>query len=98
VTPGAIANLYALGAAGIGLWVVSRYPSVGPRTLRTAGLMTAAAYCLLVPMGDLMKAVLAAAGAPVALLFVYLPLLTLVFWTAAHFARLLLASFAPSRR
>jgi hypothetical protein len=76
-----IANSYAVGAALLALWLFLRFPSRGPRTFRSAGVVVVCAYGLLVVAGPATGAAEALAGPVVALLIVYLPLLTFAFWS-----------------
>jgi hypothetical protein len=83
----AIALGYALGAALLGLWLFQRCPSRGPGTVKAAFILVACAYPLLLVTGPLTGAADALAGPAVALLLVYLPILTFTFWAAAHLLR-----------
>lgn len=88
-----IANGYALGAGLLGLWLFARYPRFGPRTLRSATVTLACAYCLLMVTGPVTAAVKSAAGPIVMLLAAYLPILTFAFWAGL---RLLNAAVAAT--
>ena len=92
----ALSLLYALGAALLGLWLFFRYPSFGPRTVKSAFLLVAVAYCLLLATGVLTAATEALAGPTVALLCSYLPILTLVSWSALHLLRVTIAAIGRS--
>ncbi len=96
LSPNALSLAYALGAALLGLWLFVRYPSFGPSTLKAAFLLVAFAYCLLFTTGPTTAAIQAIAGTTVALLFAYLPILTLVFWAALHLLRTTIATVGRS--
>jgi uncharacterized membrane protein len=91
----AIANGYAVGAALLALWLFLRYPQVGARTIRGAVLVVACAYGSLLWTGAATAAAQSVAGPVVALLGVYLPLLTFAFWSGF---RLLHVAFASASR
>ena len=88
----AIANSYAVGAALLALWLFVRFPTRGPRTFRSAGLVVVCAYGLLVVAGPATGAAQAFAGPVVALLVAFLPLLTFAFWSGIRLARSTLES------
>jgi hypothetical protein len=87
-----IANGFALGAAALAFWLFLRYPRLGPRTLRGAFLTVGCAYCLLLVTGAATTAAQDAAGPVVALVAVYLPLLTFAFWAGLRLLQVALAS------
>jgi hypothetical protein len=89
---------YAVGAAGLGLWVVVRFPLRGPQTMGSAVAAVACSYLLLRVSAPLTGAAVRSAGAAVALPCIFLPFLTLVFWSAAHFVRTAAERVAPFRR
>ena len=93
----AILVAYVLGSATLSLWVVARFPSLGPRTLTSAILTVAAVFVLQTPLLALMRPVGSIAGVAGALLLVVLPGLTLVFWSTARLVRTLVALVAPFR-
>jgi hypothetical protein len=90
--------LFATGAALLGFWAVARFPSVGPRSVTTALLATAAAFVLMSPLPSVVGSVAASAGAAEALLLVVLPSLTLLFWASGCLVRSLVTLIAPHRR
>ena len=92
----AIALGYTLGAALLGLWLFKRYPSLGPRTFKAAFLLAACAYPLLLITGAATGAADALAGPAVALLLVYLPILTFTFWAAVHLLRVTIGAVSRS--
>ncbi|MGZ4357300.1 MAG: hypothetical protein ACXVRU_10860 [Gaiellaceae bacterium] len=87
----AVACSYAVGAALLGFWLFARYPAFGPRTIRTAFLLVACAYCVLLGAGPATAEAKALAGPVVALVGVYLPILAFAFWTAIHLLRATIA-------
>jgi len=87
-----ISSSFALGAALIALWLVCRYPRLGPSTLRRGFVLVACAWGLLLVVAPATAAVAAAVGAPAALLLVDLPLLMFAFWAAGHVLRLYAAT------
>jgi len=88
----AVALSYAVGAALLGLWLYARYPTFGPRTMRTALLTVAGAYGMLLVAGPATAEAQALAGTVVALVGVYLPILAFAFWAAAHLLRATIAA------
>jgi hypothetical protein len=86
-----VAYSYAAGAALLGLWLFARYPTFGPRTIRTAFLLVVCAYCILLATGPATAEAQALAGPVVALTGVYLPILAFAFWTAIHLLRATIA-------
>ena len=83
-----IANGYAVGAASLAAWVLVRYPRVGARTLPGALTTSACAYVLLLFTGRATATAQSAAGPAVALLTVFLPMLTFAFWAGFRLIRL----------
>jgi hypothetical protein len=96
LSPNALSLVYALGAVLLGLWLFFRHPSFGPRTLKAAFLLVACAYGFLFVTGPATAAAEALAGPTVALLCTYLPILTLVFWSALHLLRVTIATVGRS--
>jgi hypothetical protein len=88
----AISSGFALGAALIALWLVCRYPGLGPSTLRRGFVLVACAWGLLFLVPPATAAAESAVGAPAALLLVDLPLLMFAFWAAGHVLRLYVAT------
>jgi hypothetical protein len=95
LTAQATANLYALGAAALALWLVLRFPLLGPRTLKGAFILLACACCGLLVTAGATAAVEAVAGRVAALVGVYLPMLTFAFWTGFRLLRVTLTLFEP---
>jgi len=87
-----VACSYAVGAALLGLWLFARYPTFGPRGIKTAFLLAACAYCALLATGPAAAEANALAGPFVALMGVYLPILAFAFWTAINLLRATIAA------
>lgn len=83
----AVGCSYAFGAALIGFWLYVRYPKFGPRTIKTAFLLVACAYGVLLVAGPAAAGAKALAGPVVALVGVYLPILAFAFWSFIHLLR-----------
>jgi hypothetical protein len=91
-----VLSLYAVGAAAIALWLVVRFPSIGPRTVTmavAAGVAGAVGLQLSLVLIDPV-AQRAPYGVAAALMLVVLPALTGMFWALALMLRLL-ASLRP---
>jgi hypothetical protein len=88
---------YALGAALLAFWLFLRYPQRGPRTLKGAFSTVGCAYLLLLVTGAATAAAQDAAGPVVALVAVFLPLLTFPFWAALRLFQVALATITGSR-
>ncbi len=88
-----VMSIYALGAAGLALWLVVRFPSLGPRRMTTV-LLTAVAALVGMQAAEAMIDPVAARGphgVVLALMLVILPALTCMFWAAAMMLRMLAA-------
>lgn len=85
--------IYALGAAALALWLVVRFPSLGPRGLTGALLVGVAALAGMQLAQALIDPVAERGpyGVVLALMFVILPALTGMFWAAAQMLRSLAA-------
>jgi len=92
----AVAWSYAVGAALLGFWLFARCPTFGPRTIRTAFLLVACAYCVLLAAGPATAGAKALAGPVVALVGVSLPILAFAFWSAIHLLRATIAGRSRS--
>jgi hypothetical protein len=90
--------VFAIGAALLAFWIVTRFPSIGPQTFRSALIATVAVFMLQSPLAGIVGSVVASAGVAAALLFVVLPSLTLLFWTSGCLVRSIVAMIAPHRR
>ena len=95
---GTVALVYAVGAAHLGLWAVARFPARGPQTIASSVVAVALSYLLLLLSGRLTGAAADSAGAGVALPCVFLPIMTTVFWSAAHLIRTAAERIAPFSR
>jgi hypothetical protein len=91
----AAGSLFAVGAALLALWTLVRFPALGPQTIRQAGIAVAAVLLAESPVLAGSDAVSRSAGDAVALLFVILPFLTLLFWASACLLRSLVGLLAP---
>jgi hypothetical protein len=82
-----IVALFAGGAALLALWLLVRFPSFGPRSLRAS--LIASVICIVVerPLLSLLEAVRGSSGRGVALVVVGLPLLTILFWSSGCLVR-----------
>jgi hypothetical protein len=89
VSANTLTNLYAIGAALLALWLLVRYPSLGPRKLRPAIVASAGAVLLEWPLLMTLETVRHSTGPGVALLLIGLPLLTSLFWTSGCLVRVL---------
>jgi hypothetical protein len=89
--------IFAIGAALLAFWAVARFPSVGPQSFRTALFAMVAALALQSQLPAVVVPVVASYGVAVALLFVILPALSLLFWTSGCLVRSLVAWMAPYR-
>jgi hypothetical protein len=89
----AVMSIYAVGAAAIALWLVVRFPSLGPNGVK--GAFVAGFLALLGMQVALVLIDPVAArepyGVALALLLVILPALTATFWSAALLLRALVA-------
>jgi hypothetical protein len=90
-----ITAVYVCGAAGLAFWLLVRFPSIGPRSLRSAVVAAAAGALLQWPLLVLLDAVRATSGRAVAIVFVGLPLLTILFWSSGCLVR---AAVAATKR
>jgi hypothetical protein len=88
----AVACGFAVGAALLGVWLFARWPGFGPRTLKTAFLLVACAYGVLLVAGPAADGAKALAGPVVALVGVYLPILAFAFWSFIHLLRVTVAA------
>ena len=93
LSSGAITVGYAIGASLLALWIGLRYPQVGARTFRGAAGAVVCAYGLLLGIGPATAETESCAGPVVALLAVFLPVMTFAFWAGL---RLLFATIAAT--
>jgi hypothetical protein len=87
ISPLTIVALFAGGAALLALWLLVRFPSFGPRSLRAS--LIASVICVVVerPLLSLLEVVRSSSGRGIALLAVGLPLLTVLFWSSGCLVR-----------
>ena len=90
-------DLFSVGAAGLGLWVVARFPSFGPRSVVRSLLLVIGAFGVMSATDGLSGTVARSDGPAVALLVVVLPTLTLAFWACACLVRAFVTILAPFR-
>jgi hypothetical protein len=85
--------IYAVGAAAIALWVVVRFPSLGPQRLTGAFLMGIAALLGMQVALAMIDPVAqrGSYGVVLALLLLILPALTWIFWSAVVMLKMLAA-------
>jgi hypothetical protein len=95
--PSLAVALFGTGAAILAFWAVVRFPALGPKTLGPSVLLMVAAFLLQTPLLGLARSVMVTFGVPAALLFVILPALTVLFWTAGCLIRTLVSLAAPFR-
>jgi hypothetical protein len=91
-------DLYMLGAAGLALWAVVRFPSSGPRTIVPCLALMIAAFAVLSATTSVTGTAVHTVGPAGALLLIVLPSLTFGFWAWACFARALLGLLGTSQR
>jgi antibiotic biosynthesis monooxygenase (ABM) superfamily enzyme len=94
---GLIVPLFGMGAATLAFWLVARFPGAGPQSVKSALVVAAGLFVAQTPLLGLVNPVLSAYGVAVALLFVILPSLTLLFWGAGCLVRSLVTLAAPYR-
>jgi hypothetical protein len=82
-----IVALFAGGAALLALWLLVRFPSFGPRSLRAS--LIASVVCVVIerPLLSVLEFVRNSSGRGIALLLVGLPLLTMLFWSSGCLVR-----------
>jgi hypothetical protein len=90
--------LFAIGAALLAFWIVTRFPALGPQTFGSALLATAAAFLLQAPLPSAVSKVAASDGVARALVLIVLPSLIVLFWTSGCLVRSVVALLAPHRR
>jgi hypothetical protein len=90
--------LYLVGAAGLALWLVARFPSLGPTGIGTSIVIVIGSFLLLDLTQGLTGSVSRADGPAAALLLVVLPTLTLMFWSCARLLRAFVERLTPYGR
>jgi hypothetical protein len=98
VNPTLTIACFGLGAAVVAFWLVARFPRLGPRSVRGALLVTAAAFVAQTPLLGLVDRAVSGLGVAGALLLVILPALTLLFWACGCLVRSLVSLAAPYGR
>jgi hypothetical protein len=93
-----VVPIFAVGSATLGLWILARFPSFGPRSVVGALVLAAATVAAQTPLLRLVPVAAAAGGAPAALMLVILPALTLLFWSVGCVFRSLVLLLDPYRR
>ena len=88
----AILPLYCLGGATLALWLLARFPTIGPRRPFTIVAAVLAVGVALSVAGELITPVIGRFGPAVALLLVVLPALTGAFWVSGCALRALAAT------
>jgi hypothetical protein len=85
MTPQLLLLCFCVGSAAIGLWIVVRYPSLGPKRPLTVLIAVLVATLALQPAAVIFGVVAGFGGlGPVlGLMLVIFPALTAAFWTAA---------------
>jgi hypothetical protein len=95
VSSASITAVYLCGSAALALWLLVRFPSVGPRKLRSAIVAAALSALLQWPVLMLLDAMRTTPGHAVAIVFIGLPLLTTLFWSSGCLVR---AAVAATKR
>jgi hypothetical protein len=83
---GVIVSGFCIGSALVGLWVVVRFPSLGPKRPKTVLAAVLTTMLALQPVGSIFAFVTqrwTELGPAVGLVFVVFPALTATFWAAA---------------
>jgi hypothetical protein len=93
----ATVNLFLVGAAVLGLWLVTRFPAFGPRSVSRSVVLVIGAFALMSATNGLTGTVARSEGPAAALLLVVLPTLTLAFWACACLVRAFVTMLAPYR-
>jgi hypothetical protein len=91
----AVANLFLVGAALLGLWVVARFPSFGPRSVTVSILFVIGAFVVLEATSGAMTTLTRSEGPAAALMLVVLPTFTFAFWACARLVRAFVTMLAP---
>jgi hypothetical protein len=80
-------QLFSIGAAAIGLWLIVRYPDRAPKSVTVSLLLIVAAFTVFSVVAEIVGRVTASAGPAATLLVVVLPAYIAVFWACACFIR-----------
>jgi hypothetical protein len=87
--------LFTVGAALLGLWLVARFPSVGPQTVTWSLVAVIGAFGVLQLTNGLTGSVARTYGPGTSLVLVILPTLTLAFWACARLVRAFVSMVSP---
>jgi hypothetical protein len=87
VTSISVAAIFICVAGGIACWLLVRFPSLGPRGLRSALVVAFLTVALEQPLLALLNGGRASSGRAAALVLVSLPLLTMLFWSSGCLVR-----------
>jgi hypothetical protein len=90
-------NLFAVGAAVLGLWAVARFASFGPQKVGQSLVVVICAFAVMAGTDGLTGTVASSEGPAAALLFVVLPTLTFAFWACGCLVRAFVTMLAPFR-
>lgn len=93
----AIVALFAGGSALLALWLLVRFPSFGPSSLRASLIISVVCVVIERPLLSLLEVVRNSSGRGIALLLVGLPLLTSLFWSSGCLVRAAATRRNPSR-
>ena len=80
-------QLFSVGGAAIGLWLIARYPNRGPKSVTVSLLLIVAAFTVFSAVAEIVGRVTASAGPAATLMVVVLPAYIAVFWACACFIR-----------
>jgi uncharacterized membrane protein YczE len=94
----AVANLFLIGTALLGLWVVARFPSFGPRSVTVSIVFVIVAFVLLSVTSGTTATMTRSEGPAAALMLVVLPTFTFAFWACARLVRAFVTMLAPFHR
>jgi uncharacterized membrane protein YczE len=94
----AVANLFLIGTALLGLWVVARFPAFGPRSVTVSIVFVIVAFVLLSVTSGTTATMTRSKGPAAALMLVVLPTFTFAFWACARLVRAFVTMLAPFHR
>jgi hypothetical protein len=93
----AIANLFLVGTALLGLWLVARFPAFGPGSVTASILVVIGAFAVLSLTSGATGTMTRSQGPAAALMFVVLPTFTFAFWACGRLVRAFVTLLAPYR-
>jgi uncharacterized membrane protein YczE len=93
-----VANLFLVGAALLGLWVVARFPSFGPQSVTVSIVFVIVAFVVLSVTSGTTATMTRAEGPAAALMFVVRPTFTCAFWACGRLVRAFVTMLAPFHR